>query len=300
MKNLAIGLGQQIGEHVQPPAMGHAEHDLLHAQLPAAFDDLFQRGDHRFAAIDTETLGAEKAHAGEFLEAFRLDQLVQDGALAFRGEGNLLVRSFDAALQPVLLLRIVDVHELIADGPAIGAAQIGHDLARGGMFQPHHPIHENGTVHILVMEAVERRIELGMGDRLAQLQRVKVRFQMADHAIGAHQLDHANGLLGAAADFGLADHTLFRRPLPGQRADQLAAFVGGAGIAAPGGAPAQLGRVQPAFAQFGEPGPPARLHRIRVFQILGVKRLDEMGIGAIEKRGRLQNLVGETGDTIRR
>ena len=64
-----------------------------------------------------------KRSAGEFLEAFRLDQLVEDRLLAFGREDDLLVRAFDAALQPVLLLGIVDVHELVADAAAIGALQ---------------------------------------------------------------------------------------------------------------------------------------------------------------------------------
>ena len=134
VEDLAIGLGHHIGEHVQPPAMGHAEHDFLHAQLAAALDDLLQRGNHCLAAVETETLGADEAHAGEFLEAFRLDQLVEDRAFALGGEMDLLVGAFDAPLQPVLLLGIVDMHELVADAPAIGALQDLHHLARRGAF----------------------------------------------------------------------------------------------------------------------------------------------------------------------
>ena len=88
-----------------------------------------------FAAVEAEALGAEEAHAGEFLEAFGFDQLVQDRALAFGREGDLLVGSFDAALQPVLLLGIVDVHELVADAPAIGALQDFDHAARRGAFR---------------------------------------------------------------------------------------------------------------------------------------------------------------------
>ena len=55
----------------------------LHAQLAAALDDLFQRRDGGFAAVQPEALGADEAVGAEFLEAFRLDQLVEDGLLAF-------------------------------------------------------------------------------------------------------------------------------------------------------------------------------------------------------------------------
>ena len=40
-----LRLGHDLGQHVQPAAMGHAEHDLLEAELAAALDDLLQRRD---------------------------------------------------------------------------------------------------------------------------------------------------------------------------------------------------------------------------------------------------------------
>ena len=54
--------------------MRHAEHDFLHAELAAALDDLLERRDHRFAAIEAEPLGAGVADVEEFLEAFGLDR----------------------------------------------------------------------------------------------------------------------------------------------------------------------------------------------------------------------------------
>ncbi len=72
--------------------MGHAEDDLFHAERAAALDDLFKRRDHRFAAVETEPLGASELQIDKFLESFGLDQLVEDGALALAREGDLLVR----------------------------------------------------------------------------------------------------------------------------------------------------------------------------------------------------------------
>ena len=78
MEDLPVGLRHDIDEYVEPPAMRHAEHDLLHAELSAAFDDLLERRDHRFAAVESEALGSDEAERGEFLEGFRFDQLVED------------------------------------------------------------------------------------------------------------------------------------------------------------------------------------------------------------------------------
>ncbi len=38
--------------------MRHAQHDLLEAELAAALDDLLERRDQGFAAVDPEALGA--------------------------------------------------------------------------------------------------------------------------------------------------------------------------------------------------------------------------------------------------
>ena len=66
--------------------MRHADDDLAHAERAAALDDLLQRRDHRFAAVEAEALGAGEFQVAEFFEAFGLDQLVEDGALALAGE----------------------------------------------------------------------------------------------------------------------------------------------------------------------------------------------------------------------
>ena len=83
VEELAVGLAHDVGEHVEAAAMGHADDDLLHAELAAALDDLLQRRNHRFAAVEPEALGAEEAQRCEFLEAFGFDQLVEDRLLAF-------------------------------------------------------------------------------------------------------------------------------------------------------------------------------------------------------------------------
>jgi hypothetical protein len=50
--------------------------------MPAALDDLLERRNEGLAAVQPKTLGAGILHVNELLEAFSLDQLVQDGALA--------------------------------------------------------------------------------------------------------------------------------------------------------------------------------------------------------------------------
>ena len=149
-----VRLAHHLGQHVEAAAMGHAEHDLLHAEIAAALDDLLERRDERLAAVEAEALGAGIFQVQELLEAFGLDQLVEDGALALAGEGDLLVGPFDALLDPRLLGRIGDVHELDAERLAIGALEDADDLADRAEFEPEHVVEEDLAIPIGFREAV--------------------------------------------------------------------------------------------------------------------------------------------------
>jgi hypothetical protein len=135
----AVRLAHHLRQHVEAAAMGHAEHDLLHAEVAAALDDLLQRRDQRLAAIEAEALGARVLEVEELLEALRLDELVEDRALALAGEGDLLVRPLDALLEPGLLLGVGDVHELDAKGLAVGPLEDRDDLANGAELETRAP-----------------------------------------------------------------------------------------------------------------------------------------------------------------
>jgi hypothetical protein len=143
-------------EHVEAAAMRHAEHDLLEAERAAALDDLLQRRDQRFTAVEAEALGALVLDVDELLEALRLDQLRQDRLLALGRELDRLVRTFDAGLDPGLLLGIGDMHELDAERRAIGALQDLDHLADGRVFEAQHIVDEDRPVEIGFGEAVGR------------------------------------------------------------------------------------------------------------------------------------------------
>src|SRR6266576_3659715 len=122
----AMRLAHHLREHVEAAAMRHAEHDLFDAEIAAALDDLLERRNQRLAAVEAEALGAGELGVAELLEAFGLDQLVEDRALAFAREGDLLVGALDALLDPALLLRVRDVHELDAERLAVGTLADRH------------------------------------------------------------------------------------------------------------------------------------------------------------------------------
>ena len=157
----AVRLAHHLRQHVETAAMRHADADFLHAEIAAALDDLLHRRDQRLGAVEAEALGAGVFDVEEFLEAFRLDQLVEDRALALAGEGDLLVAAFDALLDPRLLRGVGDVHELHAERLAVGAAQDGEDFAQGSELEAEHHVEEDAAVVVGLGEAIGARVELG-------------------------------------------------------------------------------------------------------------------------------------------
>ena len=296
-----IGLAHHGGEHVQAAAVGHAQHDLVDAQRTAALDDLLQRRNHGLAAIQTKALGAGEALVQEAFEAFGLDQLGQDGQLAFLGEGVLLelVGALEPLLQPGFLFRLGDVHELDADRAAIGALQdLQHFADRAGL-KTQDAVQEDRTVQIGAGEAVEFGRQLGVLDRLFDAQRVQLCLQVAAHPIAADQHQGADGIVGGGADrigrdvggrgrgrssrrsarlFGIG---LGRRPTAVEDAGLLGRFGRHATAPAPGaGRSRHQGGV---VAQLVEEGFPFGGNGAGVFRPLLLKLLNIGRIGPVEE-----------------
>ena len=100
--------------------------------------------------------------------------------------------AFHPALDPGLLVGVLDMHELDADRAAIAGAADRHDLADGGGIQPQHAVDEDRPVPVGFGEAVGRRVEFRVRLRLLQAERVELRVQMAAHAVAADQHQRAD------------------------------------------------------------------------------------------------------------
>ena len=208
LEALAAEFGEHRGERllhdvdqrVEPAAMRHADGDLDHALRGHRLDHRVQRGDGDLAALQAEALGGDVALLAEHLEAFRLGELPQDGALRLGIERGAPGRAFHPALDPRLLVGVLDVHELDADRAAIGLAQDGQDFAQRGGFAAEHVVDEDRLVEVVVGETIGARIELGVRPGNLQPERIEPRLQMAAHAIGADQHQRAQRGDGGGAD----------------------------------------------------------------------------------------------------
>ncbi|MNX78704.1 hypothetical protein D3C86_1103090 [compost metagenome] len=308
-----VGLAHDGGERVQAAAVGHAEDDLVNAQVAAALDHLLQGRDHGLAAVQAEALGAGEALVQEAFKALGLDQLVQDGQLAFLGEGVLLelVRAFEALLQPGLLFRLGDVHELHADVAAVGALeQLEHLTDRAGL-QAQDAVEEDRAVHVGGGEAVEFGGQLGVFDRLLDTQRVQRRLQVAAHAVAADQHQGADRVMGGGAHVGGGQPARgvsrrSGRPRAGLAGGGLGIDLGGGpaavehggvlgriggGAAPPGAGGGRLLHQVGVVLQLIEEGAPFPRHRAGVCGPFFVQVLNEGGVRAIEEAGLGKDLV---------
>src|ERR1700730_8396036 len=222
--------------------MRHAEDDVLDPQGAAALNNLLERRNHGFAAVETKTLRARVLYGEELLESFRLDKLVEHRALAFLGERNFLSGAFDPPLQPSLFSRIGDMHEFEPDGAAIGAAQDLQHFGNGRELKPKHSINENFPVVVGLREAIGGRMQLLVVFWGLDAKRIEVGMEMTAYSIGtdhhqrAHRitgraLEFAGGQRSALAGFRLefgADPRFGFRPIAVERRNEFAAGGGGA------------------------------------------------------------------------
>ncbi|EGE56100.1 hypothetical protein RHECNPAF_750063 [Rhizobium etli CNPAF512] len=304
----AVRLAHHLGEHVQTAAMGHAEHSFLQAEMAAALQDLFERGDQRFTAVETEALGALELDVEELLVTLGFDELGEDRLLAFGRESHALVWTFDALLDPGLLLRIGDVHEFDAERRAVGPLEDLDHLADGRVFKAEHVVDKDLAVVVGSGEAVIFRRQLmivvdGSGDA----ERIELGVQMAAHAIGADhhdgadriacRLQHVSAVGGLARGFGLRLHLGFDRlfddaPIAIESRHQIAAGRQRPVLLAPGSSLGCLLHIGRILLQRLEEGAPLIVDRCRILFVARIELLDIGRVRAIQKRGDLKLLVG--------
>ncbi len=303
----AVRLVQHLGQDVQAAAVGHAENDVLDAEGTAALDDLLERRNGGFAAIEAEALGAGVLDVDELLEAFGLDQLVEDRLLALGGEGDFLVRALDALLNPLLGFGIGDVHELDAERTAIGALEDRQHLGDGGVFEPQIVVDEDLAAVVGLGEAVAARIEFRRRLVGLELERVEIGMQVSAHAVGADHHDGADGIAGGlqhVGDAGLGHAhrlCLLGDGLLGLDGDLAPIAVEGTDQVAAGGlrpippSPARalgvVGRGVLRVIQTGEEALPGLVDAVRVGLEAGVELLDVVGVTSIEEGGQQELVV---------
>jgi hypothetical protein len=276
-----VRLAHHVGQHVQATAVGHADDDLVDADLDGLADDRLERRHRALAAVQTEALGAGVLDVQEALEALRLDQLLEQLALLLGARSPQVVRALHACLDPGLLVGVLDVHELDADPGAVGLAQDFQDAPERGLLQAEHVVEEELAIEVGLGKAVALGVEFRMMLAAREAERIQIGEQVAAHPIGADQHDHPQviddqsaGALAAEVDhLGARGRQRFAPAFLAARLQRrLAAFEQGAGLG----------------AELVEIRPPARVDGGRVLEIAGVEVLDEGAVAAVQEGGLLE------------
>ena len=189
---------QEVRQHVEPPAVGHAQDDLQRAVAPGARQNGFQRHHHALAAFQGKPLLADVAGMQEPLEHLGVQQGLQHPALRGRLGGGLLGANLQTVAQPVPGFDGGQVHELRPDVPGVGALQAGDHLPQAQGLAP-----EERAVGDRPLQVGFREAELAEGQqrllRPGRAQRVQLGQGVPERAVGVDQRVHAllegNGLL---------------------------------------------------------------------------------------------------------
>ena len=124
-------LAEDVHQHVEPPAMGHADHRLAHPAAPGVLNDFVEERNEVLAAFERESFLTDILAMQVVLELAGRGDPAQDVALLVRVEARPPPASLESFLDPPLLLGGGEVGHLGADGSAVGVAQQLVDLAQG-------------------------------------------------------------------------------------------------------------------------------------------------------------------------
>ncbi len=108
--------------------MGHPDDDLAYAEGGGVPKDRFQRRQRGLAAVEPEPLRSRVLAVQEPFEGLCRRQALEDGEPVFLPDLAVMEHALHSHLDPGLLGRILEVHELQADPTAVVAAQHLVDL----------------------------------------------------------------------------------------------------------------------------------------------------------------------------
>jgi hypothetical protein len=189
------GLAEDVREHVQATPVGHADHDLAHADPRTVLDDGVEQGDQALGALQGEALLAQKLRVQEALEQLGRRELLEHPQPLAGFELGGALALLEVAAQPALVARVLDVGVLHAHRPAVGGAQPGEDLTQRLDRTAGQVARDVGAVHVVVAEAVVGGIQLGEVGRAAA-ERVRPGDAVPPGPVGVDQSQHSGVLVG--------------------------------------------------------------------------------------------------------
>ena len=184
-EQLPVGLADDVDQHVQPAAVGHAEHRRVEGRVGGVGQEGVEERDRRLGALDAEALLGDVAGGEELLERLGRVEAVEDVQLLVPVDG--VVGALDLGLDPVLLVGLLDVHVLDADRAAVGVAQDAEDVAERGPLAAGQAAGEVLPVEVPDRQPVAGGVELLVHAGRLHAQRVEVGDEVPSHPVHVDQ-----------------------------------------------------------------------------------------------------------------
>ncbi len=132
--------------------MGHAQNEVGDAASGCLLDEVLEKRDDDFAALQGKALLAEKLAVQKGFEEGSFHQFAQDSDPSLLVERGAVARSLHPFPEPTALVRILDMHEFHADRAAVGLPQNLQDLPQGGALLGK-PFGVEGRVLVRLLQA---------------------------------------------------------------------------------------------------------------------------------------------------
>ena len=181
-------LADDVGQHVQPAAMGHGHHHFDNAVVGGCFQGEIQQRNQRLGAFQRKRLGAQILLADEFFEDHGVGQPSEDSQLDIARRRFVELALLDSLLQPFAHVAVGDVHVIEADEAAIGFFQPINQFAQlHGLRRAAANGCNDVAIQIGGTEAVICRVD-GRTIARRETERIELCCQVPERAVGIDKL----------------------------------------------------------------------------------------------------------------
>src|SRR2546421_107602 len=109
-EDLPRTLRHDVGQHVQAPAVRHAEHDLINAVFAGSFDREIQKRNQTLRAFQRKAFRADKLLSNELFEDDGVGEPREDSNLLRSVQVRSIAGTLHALLKPVPDETVIDMH----------------------------------------------------------------------------------------------------------------------------------------------------------------------------------------------
>ena len=181
---------EDVGEHIQPSAVGHAHFNVGDSGGGTALDHGVQQDDGSFPSFQGKAFFPHEALAQEFLKQFRLAEMEQGFSPDFRAIIHAVCPELDFFFNPGADSQIVYVVVFKADGSTIDFLQPIDDFTERECPSVHEGADVDGLVQILFLESHILRGD-GESGPVRRLQRIEAGALVSHDPVGPDELADA-------------------------------------------------------------------------------------------------------------